>query len=114
MSTKKENKNAYKLIKLRAGIFQVKNLINNKIYLQASTDLDRGYNSDRFQLNAGLHSNKELQNDWNASGANAFEYSLVDELKTAENATNSEIKKDLLEFLEMHRHEFLKDGKILY
>ncbi|MEI8046764.1 MAG: GIY-YIG nuclease family protein [Bacteroidota bacterium] len=114
MSTKKENKNAYKLVKFRAGIFQIKNTNNGKIYLQASTDLDRGYNSDRFQLNAGLHPNKELQKDWNASGANAFEYSLVDELKTAENVTNSEIKKDLLEFLELHRCEFLKNGNILY
>ncbi|MEI6748852.1 MAG: GIY-YIG nuclease family protein [Bacteroidales bacterium] len=114
MNTKKENKDLYRQMKFRAGIFMIKNLKNNKIYLQTSTDMDRAYNSDVFKLKAGLHSNKAMQDDWNTSGADSFAFDLCDELKIKEAATESEIKSDLIELLELHRIEFLENGNILY
>jgi len=114
MNTKKEDKKAYKQMKFRAGIFQIKNLKNNKIFLQSSGDLERAFNSDNFQLKAGLHPNEELQNDWNTLGSDNFEFSTLDELEIKETATASEIKNELTLFLELHRNELMKTGEVLY
>jgi hypothetical protein len=114
MNTRKENKNAYKQMKFRKGIFQIRNLTNGKLFLKISTDLDRAYNSDHFQLRLGSHPNKELQNDWNSLGAESFEFGLFDELKTNENATEKETKKELTDFLDLCRTELLNNGNNLY
>jgi hypothetical protein len=114
MSTKRENKIAYKQMKFRIGIFQIRNLQNNKLFLKTSTDLDRAFNSDQFQLKLGSHKNTELQNDWNTFGSDNFEFGFCDEFKSEETATELEIKTDLKELLELHRGEFLKNGILLY
>ncbi len=114
MSTKKDDKKAYKLMKFRAGIFQIKNLTNNKLFLKTSTDLDRAYNSDMFQLKMGLHSNSELQNDWNTLGADSFEFDVFDELKTSDSASELEINNDLKEFIKLHRTDLIEKGILLY
>lgn len=113
-SSKKENKNAYKQMKFRMGIFQIKNLEDKKLFLQTSTDLDRAYNGDKFQLNMGLHSNKELQNDWTILGPEKFEFSILDELNLIEPLTEMEIKKELKELLELHRSELSEKEISLY
>lgn len=114
MNTKNENKAAYKQMKFRAGIFQIKNLKNNKLFLKTSTDLDRAFNSDQFQLKLRSHKNMELQNDWNTYGSDNFEFCVFDELTSKETATELEIKTDLKELLELHRMDLLKKGNILY
>ena len=114
MNTKKENKNAYKQMKFRAGVFQIKNLKDNKLFLKTSTDLDRAYNSDLFQLKLGSHRNQELQNDWNTIGSDNFEFSILDELKLKETETDSEKQKDLKELLELHQADLVKKGIRLY
>ena len=114
MNTKKENKNAYKQMKFRAGVFQIKNLKDNKLFLKTSTDLDRAYNSDLFQLKLGSHRNQELQNDWNTIGSDNFEFSILDELKLKETETDSEKQKDLKELLEIHQADLVKKGIRLY
>ena len=114
MSTKKENKIAYKQMKFRVGIYQITNKQNKKIFLKTSTDLDRAFNSDQFQLKLGSHKNIDLQNDWNIYGPESFEFGCFDELKIEETATDQDINNDLKELLEIHRAELLKNGAILY
>ena len=114
MSTKKEQKDAYKQMKFRVGIFQIINKQNNKLFLKISTDLDRAYNSDLFQLKLGSHKNTALQNDWNSFGADAFEFALFDELKSSDTATDLEVKTDLQELFILHQNELLHKGIILY
>jgi hypothetical protein len=114
MKTKKELKQEFKSMKFRQGIFQIINKKENRIYLQTTTDLDRAYNSDIFQLNAGMHSNKILQNDWNVLGSEFFEFKTFDELIVDETATPTEIKLDLKELLEIHLAELKKNGQLLY
>jgi hypothetical protein len=114
MNTKKEIRNSYKQLKFRAGIFQIKNSKTNRLFLKTSTDLDKAFNSDKFQLKAGLHTNSDLQNDWSALGADSFEFEVLDELKFGETATELEIRKDLKEFLALHCKQLLENGAILY
>lgn len=71
--------------------------------MQKSTDLNRAYDGDKFQLNMGLHTNKELQFDWTALGADKFEFKILEELKPEDQTTETEIKKELEELYELHR-----------
>ena len=114
MSTKKENKIAYKQMKFRVGIYQIKNKQNKRILLKTSIDLDRAFNSDQFQLKLGSHKNIDLQKDWNTYGPDNFIFECFDELKIEETATEQAIKNDLNDLLEMHRDELLKNGAIFY
>ena len=114
MKTKKEIKAEYRLIKLRVGIFQILNKENNKVYLQTTSDLDRAFNSDIFQLKAGMHSNINLQNDWNQFGSESFEFKILDELKTSDTATPRQTDKDLKSLLELHQNEVKSSGHLLY
>ena len=114
MDAKKENKNAYKQMKFRIGIFQIVNRKTNRKYLSTSTDLERAYNGDKFQINNGLHRNNDLQSDWNNLGSNEFEFSIVDELNVEDTATKTKINADLKEFIDMYKSELLKTGELLY
>ncbi|HQI41940.1 MAG: hypothetical protein B6D44_16210 [Ignavibacteriales bacterium UTCHB2] len=114
MNTKKENRNAYGLMKFRKGVFQLRNKKSGKLYLQMSEDLEQAFNSDKFKLRTGLHPNKELQNDWAKSGSDNFEFSILDELKAEESSSGIKIKSELKEFLELHRNELIKKVFTLY
>lgn len=114
MKTKKELRDEFKLMKFRMGIFQIINRKENKTYLQMASDIDRAYNSDVFQLKAGMHSNKELQNDWNKLGSESFEFKILDELKTDQTESPEQLKVDLKELLEIHKEEMKSKGQFLY
>ena len=114
MKTKKELKEEFKSMKFRAGIYQIINKQENRIYLQTTLDLDRGFNSDIFQLKGGMHLNKNLQNDWNKLGLESFEFKTFDELEMKDTATPKEINEELKIFLEMHLTELKKNGQLLY
>ena len=114
MKTKKELKEEYKSMKFRAGIYQIINKPENKIYLQTTLDLDRAFNSDIFQLKGNLHFNKNLQSDWNKLGAESFEFKTFDELEMKDTATSQEKNKELKILLEMHIIELKKNEQLLY
>ncbi len=71
----------YKQMKFKMGVFQIKNKSNGKVFIGSSLDLNASWNAQKFQLNAGLHKNSELQKDWNETGADNFSYEILEELK---------------------------------
>jgi hypothetical protein len=114
MKTKKEIRDEYKSMKFRAGIFQIINKRDNRIFLKTTNDLDRAFNSDLFQLKAGLHSNLQLQNDWNNLGTENFEFKIFDELKIKDTETPNDINQELNHLLEIHLTELKSNGQHLY
>lgn len=84
MKSQKELKNDYKAAKPKMGIFQIKNKLNGKIYVDSSTNLDAIWNRFKTELKFGSHRNEELQQDWNAYGEAAFTFEIVSELKQKE------------------------------
>ena len=93
MKTKKELKNEYKLMKFRMGVFQIRNTVNNKIFIESSTDLDSIWNRHRFQLNFGNHPNDALQKDWKALGENQFIYEILNIYEPSETVITNHIKE---------------------
>lgn len=60
------------------GIYSIKNLVNNKIYVGSSIDLYTRYFQHKSDLNKGIHKNKHLQNAWNKYGSNNFSFSIIE------------------------------------
>ncbi len=76
----KEAKRAYKETARPMGIFQIRNLLNDKIFIGFSVDLPGIFNRYRFQLEMGNHPNKQLQAEWTEFGAVNFVFEILDEI----------------------------------
>jgi len=93
---KKDLKREYKETQQTMGVFQIRNLTNEKVFVGSSLNLDGIINRHKFALNAGSHQNKALQADWNEFGAENFAFETLEELEPRENL---DAKREL-EFLE--------------
>lgn len=67
------------------GVFQIRNLTNEKVFVSSSMNLDGIFNRHEFQLKMGGHPNKDLQKDWNALGSENFAFEILEELEPREN-----------------------------
>ncbi|OFY17131.1 MAG: hypothetical protein A2X11_01720 [Bacteroidetes bacterium GWE2_42_24] len=68
-------------MKFKMGVFQIRNMVNGKIYVEGSLDLVAIWNRHKFQLKMGVHPNEELQNDWKELGEEHFAYEILSEIK---------------------------------
>ena len=87
MATKKELKDAYKLMKFKVGVFQIRNLVNNKIFIDSSVNLDKIWNRHRVELNFGNHRNEQLQKEWKEWGETNFAYEILSEIEQKNDQT---------------------------
>jgi len=52
-------------------------MINGKIFVGKSVNLNAIWNRHRFQLEAGLHPMKDLQKDWNEAGPENIKFEIL-------------------------------------
>jgi hypothetical protein len=83
MDRKQELKRLYKETKTEAGVYQIRNLKNQKIYIESTLNL-KTINGKRFTLDMGNYQNKELQKDWIEFGQNAFAFEVLEILEIPE------------------------------
>jgi group I intron endonuclease len=57
---------------MKSGIYIIKNLINNKIYIGSAVNLDRRLKYHKWALEKGTHCNIHLQRAWKKFGGNSF------------------------------------------
>jgi hypothetical protein len=98
--TRKELKAEYKESTTPAGVFQIRNLINGKIFIGTAQNIPGILNSNKFQLTCGKHPNGRLQADWNTLGASAFAFESLDELSISDNQ-HQNIRTELAELQDM-------------
>jgi group I intron endonuclease len=84
MPSKKDLKRDYQERPKQAGVFQIKNTVNGKVLLGSSLNLDGPLNLHKFQLTMGNHRNRELQQDWNALGPDAFVFEILEVVKVTD------------------------------
>ena len=89
MNDRSELKRQYKESKTQAGIFQVKNTVNGKVFLGSSTNLHGPLNKHRFMLKINNHDNKQLQKDWNELGADAITFEILEVVEEKDEPTFS-------------------------
>jgi hypothetical protein len=95
---KKQAKLDYKLNPPQMGVFQIRNLTNEKVFITSSMNVPGFINRLTFQLNANAHPSEFLQKDWNESGAEGFAFEILEEVLPRENQ-DYDYKSDL-KFLE--------------
>lgn len=78
------------------GVYAVRHLPSDRMLLGSSPHLVGTLNSHRFRLNAGLHPEKALVEDWLGDGAEAFAFEILDELDPPEDEERVEAELDEL------------------
>ena len=99
----KQLKYEYKQRKFRIGIFQLRNVVNGKILIGSSVNLDAIWNRIQSELRFNGHRNETLQKDWNQFGQQNFNYEVLLEIDEAEQGdmdNANELKKLELMFIE--------------
>ena len=78
-----------------SGVFQVKNILNNKVLLGSSLNLEGSLNKHKFMLKIGSHTSKALQKDWDEFGSNNFVFEILEEVKVEKNNPNFNLQDEL-------------------
>lgn len=100
MIDKKELKKQYKQTLPPMGVYQIRNLVNGKIFIGSSKNLHGKSNSFRFQLNAGLHVNTQLQSEYTQLGEENFVFEVLDHVEPKEDLAH-DFTNDLLTLEEL-------------
>jgi hypothetical protein len=77
---RKSLKKQYKDERRPMGVFQIRNMADEKIYVVAGLDIQSLMTRHRVQLSAGGHANAKLQADWNALGSESFAFEVLDQV----------------------------------
>ena len=94
MKSRKELSREYKERKKSAGVFQIKNIENNKVLLGSSLNLEGPMNRHRFLLTTGSHPNKALQQEWTKYGSDKFMFEILEVVKVKEDP-NFDLSEEL-------------------
>ena len=64
-----------------SGIYCIKNIINNKVYIGSSIDLNSREYKHFWMLKKNKHDNQFLQNSFNKYGENSFVFEVIEECR---------------------------------
>jgi hypothetical protein len=109
MDRKKELKNQFKEAPVEAGVFQIKNKQNQKMFISSTRNL-KTLNGLKFTLETGSYVNKQLQEEWRQFGKDAFEISVLEVLKPKDDPYYNE-KEALAELEEKWQDHFQPYGE---
>lgn len=83
MDRREELKRQYKEMKTEAGVYQIKNMVNQKVFVASTPNL-KSLNRLEMMLGMGGHVNKELQKEWNEYGKENFSIEVLEVLTEKE------------------------------
>lgn len=66
---------------MTVGIYQIKNTVNEKVYVGRSINIERRFYIHKWKLSKGEHANPHLQSAWNKLGETKFEFSILEEVE---------------------------------
>lgn len=95
---------------IKSGIYMIKNIINNKIYVGQSVDLDRRKSMHFSSLKNNHHHNKYLQNSYNKYGKENFIFEIIEYCPISELDKKEEYWVDKLESRNIAKGYNLIDG----
>lgn len=78
---RKAAKQEYKLSHRPMGIYQVRNTVDDKVWVNSSMNLPGSFNGDRVKLNGGSHhKSPKLMKAWKEFGEGNFVWEILEEL----------------------------------
>lgn len=66
---------------MKSGVYMIKNMINNKLYIGSSKNISKRWIGHINMLNNKKHKNNYLCNAWYKYGENNFEFSVIEYVK---------------------------------
>lgn len=66
---------------MTGGIYMIKNIVDNKVYIGSSTNIEIRWDTHIRDLNNNTHYSKVLQKSWKDYGKNNFEFLIIEEIK---------------------------------
>ena len=81
MTDKKELEKNYKQTLTPMGVYQIKNLVNGKIFIGSAKNIPGRINRHKFELKFGSEGIKDLLNDYRQYGEENFSFEILDQLK---------------------------------
>ena len=67
---------------MKIGIYRIRNLINNKVYIGSTKNMKVRWAKHKALLRHNKHQNTHLQSAWNKYGEDAFVFEVIEECKT--------------------------------
>jgi len=103
----------YKETARPAGVYRIRNVVSGKSLVGSNKDVPAMLNRLRFQLEAGLHPNRELQRDWNDCGEAAFAFETLDLLEPSEDG-DTDLAEDLQMLEQLWREKLALPDDLRY
>lgn len=66
------------LKKYAPGIYQIRNTLNNKVYIGSAICISARWSRHRKELSSNTHPNQHLQSSWNKYGEKAFLFEIIE------------------------------------
>ena len=66
------------LDKGNVGIYKITNVVNGKVYIGSSKDIEFRFNRHKSNLKRNKHHNNHLQNSWNKYGEDSFVFEVIE------------------------------------
>lgn len=111
-TAKKELQRQYKERTVIGGVFAIKNTTNNKLLLDATTDLQGSKNRFSFAQMTGSCVSPKLQVEWDSQSGQSFAFEVLEELKKEATQTDAEFAADIKVLKELWIEKL--DPKTLY
>lgn len=70
---------------MASGIYMIKNIITNKVYIGSAIDFERRFYLHKLNLNKNQHHSRHLQSSWNKYGFSNFEFIILEETNKDKN-----------------------------
>jgi group I intron endonuclease len=65
---------------MKSGIYIIKNIVNNKVYIGSAVDIQRRWRRHRTELKKGKHHSMHLQAAWNIYGKQSFKFEIIEQV----------------------------------
>lgn len=103
-NNKRELTRQYKETMTPVGIYVIRNLANQRVFVGGSMNVTGTLNRERFELELRCHRNAKLLQDWIEYGAENFRFEVIDTVKKRDDPA-FDYKGELAALLEMWREE---------
>lgn len=75
---------------MKSGIYIIKNIINNKVYVGSAVNIDKRWKEHKNHLKEGKHHSCHLQSAWNIYGEQSFKFDMIEEVSNPDHLLSYE------------------------